>query len=402
MTDGRSPSLPDESERGPARSRRAVMRLHRLRLDNWRNFRAVDVPLERRVFLVGPNASGKSNFLDSLRFLRDIVRSGGGFQEAVALRGGVTHLRCLAARRYPDVGVAVEVGPEDDPALWRYELHFTQDNQRRPIIKAERVVRNGAILLDRPGPEDQNDPERLTQTALEQVTANRDFRPVTDFLDSVRYLHLVPQLIREPDRSVGRVNDPFGGDFLERVARTPMKTRDARLKRIQQGLKVAVPQLEELELFQNTRGTWHLRGRYQHWRPNGAWQDEADFSDGTLRLLGLLWSVVDGSGPLLLEEPELSLHAEVVARLPQMLARVQSRAGRQIILSSHAPELLRDEGIGLDEVLVLTPSREGTAVTVAGDDADIRALVEGGLDMAEALLPKTRAPHVEQLVLYGA
>lgn len=388
--------------RAPTRDRRSVMRVHRLRLDNWRNFRAVDIPLQRRVFLVGPNASGKSNLLDSLRFLRDIVRSGGGFQEAVALRGGVTHLRCLAARRYPDVGVSVEIGPEDQPALWLYELRFTQDNQRRPIIKAEKVTHAGVVLLDRPALEDQTDPERLTQTALEQVTANREFRPITEFLDSVRYLHLVPQLIREPDRSIGRVNDPFGGDFLERVARTPQKTRDARLKRIQQGLKVAVPQLEELELFQNARGTWHLRGRYQHWRPNGAWQDEADFSDGTLRLLGLLWSVVDGSGPLLLEEPELSLHAEVVARLPQMLARVQRRAGRQIVLSSHAPELLRDEGIGLDEVLVLTPSREGTAVGVAADDADISELVAGGLDLPDALLPKTRAPHVEQLVLYGA
>lgn len=35
---------------------------------------------------------------------------------------------------------------------------------------------------------------------------------------SVRYLHIVPQLIREPDRSVGRVNDPYGGDFLEQIA----------------------------------------------------------------------------------------------------------------------------------------------------------------------------------------
>lgn len=377
------------------------MRLHRLRLDNWRNFRSIDVPLERRVFLVGPNASGKSNLLDSLRFLRDVVRSGGGFQEAVALRGGVTHLRCLAARRYPEVGISAEVGPDEQPSLWRYEVRFTQDNQRRPVIKAERVIHDGRPILDRPDEDDRGDPERLTQTALEQVTANREFRPLTEFLDSIRYLHLVPQLIREPDRSVGRINDPFGGDFLERVARTPKKTREARLRRIQQGLKVAVPQLEELELFQKARGTWHLRGRYQHWRPHGAWQDEADFSDGTLRLLGLLWSVLDGSGPLLLEEPELSLHADVVARLPQMLARVQRRAGRQIILSSHAVELLSDQGIGLHEVLVLTPSPEGTIVGVAGDDQETRDLVEGGTNLADVLLPRTRPPHVEQLVLYG-
>jgi predicted ATPase len=377
------------------------MRIHGVRLENWRNFRLADVGLERRVFLVGPNASGKSNFLDSLRFLRDVARSGGGFQEAVARRGGVSRLRCLAARRYPEVALSVRIGAEDEPDAWRYELRFSQDNQRRPVIKQERVWRNGEMKLDRPDELDDADPERLRQTALEQVTANREFRLVSDFLESIRYLHLVPQLIREPDRSVGRTDDPFGGDFLERVARTPKATREARLKRIQEGLKIAVPQLEELELFQDVRGTWHLRGRYQHWRPRGAWQEEGDFSDGTLRLLGLLWSVVEGSGPLLLEEPELSLHADVVARLPQMLARLQRRSGRQIFLSSHSPDLLRDGGIGLDEVLLLVPGSEGTTVTVGADDQQIRALVEGGVDVADAVLPRTRPPRVEQLALYG-
>ncbi len=51
--------------------------------------------------------------------------------------------------------------------------------------------------------------------------ANQEFRDVADFFASVRYLHIVPQLVREPDRSVGRRNDPFGGDFLEQIARTP-------------------------------------------------------------------------------------------------------------------------------------------------------------------------------------
>lgn len=400
MNDDASSAAPGDNVGVPTVDRRPL-RLQRLRLDNWRNFRAVDVVLQRRVFLVGPNASGKSNLLDALRFLRDVARSGGGFQEAVGLRGGVTHLRCLAARRYPDVGLAVDLGTDDQPAIWQYELRFTQDNQRRPLIRAERVTYEGNVVLQRPNEEDDADRERLTQTALEQVTANREFRPVAEFLESIRYLHLVPQLIREPDRSVGHVNDPYGGDFLERVARTNKKTRDARLRKIEGALKVAVPQLEELELFQKARGTWHLRGRYQHWRPNGAWQDEADFSDGTLRLLGLLWSVVDGNGPLLLEEPELSLHADVVARLPQMFARVQRRGGRQLILSSHSSELLRDEGIGLNEVLLLTPGPEGTRVIATSQDHEIGQLVNSGVDLADVLLPRTRPPQVEQLMLYG-
>ncbi|TEU15991.1 MAG: chromosome segregation protein SMC, partial [Anaerolineales bacterium] len=54
------------------------MRFSRIKLENWRNFQEADVPLQNRVFLVGANASGKSNFLDAFRFLRDIVMPGGG------------------------------------------------------------------------------------------------------------------------------------------------------------------------------------------------------------------------------------------------------------------------------------------------------------------------------------
>jgi predicted ATPase len=108
----------------------------RLRLENWRNFTQVDVDLQNRVFLVGPNASGKSNLLDVFRFLHDIVSVGGGFQEAAGpQRGGVTKLRSLSARRYPDIVIEVHIGSDALPNAWEYELRFSQDNQRRPIIR---------------------------------------------------------------------------------------------------------------------------------------------------------------------------------------------------------------------------------------------------------------------------
>src|SRR5262249_11977465 len=155
----------------------------------------------------------------------------------------------------------------------------------------------------------------LTQTALEQVNANAAFRPVVSFLSEVRYLHLVPQVIRDPERRGSVVDDPHGGDFLQRIARTNPRTQAARLRRINEALRVAVPQLRELKLGKDEDGTPHLEATYEHWRKHGARQDERDFSDGTLRLIGLLWALQEGgaqSGPVLIEEPELSLHAGVV------------------------------------------------------------------------------------------
>jgi predicted ATPase len=377
------------------------LRFSSLRLQNWKNFARIEVDLQNRVFLVGPNAAGKSNLLDVFRFLRDLASPGGGFQEAIRRRGGVRAIRCLAARRYPDIEIRVIVEPPEATPRWEYELAFNQDAQRRARISREKVVRDGQVLLMRPSDDDTQDPERLTQTHLEQVNVNRPFRDVASFFESVRYLHIVPQLVREPDRSVGRSNDPFGGDFLEQIAKTQERTRVARLSRIRDALRVAVPQLAEVELARDDRGTPHLRGKYEHWRPQGAWQTEDQFSDGTLRLMGLLWVSMEGGGPLLLEEPELSLHPEIVRYLPQMFARVQRRTGRQIILSTHSPDLLSDDGIGLDEVLLLRPGSEGTEVVPAGAFQEIRDLLQGGMTLADAVIPKTRPAHADQLTLFG-
>lgn len=376
------------------------MRFSRLALTNWRNFVQVEVPLQKRVFLVGPNASGKSNFLDVFRFLRDLVVPGGGFEQAVITRGGISRLRSLAARREPSVGI--DVGVEDDSgATWRYQITFGQDSQRRPRVKTERVWRNGELLLDRPDDHDRDDPERLSQTHLEQTFANRPFRPLAEFFASVSYFHLVPQVIRNPDRWQGDFNDPYGGDFLERIARTNAKTQKSRLTRIVKALRVAVPQLEELRLEKDERGIPHLQGKYRHWRPQGAWQTEADFSDGTLRLIGLLWALLDEGGPLLLEEPELSLHPAVVQHIPQMIWRLlhDARRARQVILSTHSKELL-SEGVAADEILLFMPQAEETEVKAGAAVEQIKILLEAGESPGEVVIPYTQPQEVAQLALW--
>ena len=67
------------------------MQLTHLTLKNWRNFKQADFDLQDRTFVVGPNASGKSNLLDALRFLKQIATAGEGFRKrfpaAAAWRG---------------------------------------------------------------------------------------------------------------------------------------------------------------------------------------------------------------------------------------------------------------------------------------------------------------------------
>jgi len=379
------------------------MRFSSIHLENWRNFGHVDIPLQNRAFLVGPNASGKSNFLDAFRLLRDIVTSGGGFQRSVTDRGGVSLIRNLAARRYSEIVIEVTLQEGEDP-VWRYRIAFAQDNQRQPVLKEEKVWHGDDIILDRPDGDDRTDEARLRQTYLEQTIANQKFRDIANFFASIHYYHIVPQLVRDPERSRGRKADPYGGDFLEQMAGTNKRTRDSRFRRILSALKIAAPQLSDLKLDKDERGIPHLYGNYEHWRSQGAWQTEVDFSDGTLRLMGLLWALLDGTGPLLLEEPELSLHPEIVRYIPQMMLRAQRgrrRVARQLLLSTHSSDLLRDEGIAADELLMVVPSGEGSQIEVGADIAEVKGLLETGLTAAEVAIPHTRPANAVQLSLFG-
>jgi len=371
---------------------------------NWRNFKRLDVDLRERQFVVGPNASGKSNLLDIFRFLRDVASpNGGGLQKAVKQRGGVSKIRSLAARKDPEIVLEIHLSDGIDTSpRWRYELAFTQEvrGKRQTVITREVVWSGKNKIVNRPEPADNSDRERLTQTYLEQINVNVEFREITQFLQNITYLHLVPQLLRFADSIQGRVveNDPFGQGFLERIAKTPEKTRKARLRRIQDALKVAVTQLEHLEFVRDkTTGQPHLKALYSHWRPNAGWQQEDQFSDGTLRLIGLLWSLQEGDSLLLLEEPELSLNAGIVAQLAPLIHRLQKVRGRQVFVSTHSDALLNDQGIDGREVLLLMPATEGTQASVASEIAEVRALLESGMAVGEVVLPRTTPPQVHEL-----
>lgn len=373
------------------------MIIKRVRLKNWRNFRDVDVRLERRVFIVGPNASGKSNFLDVFRFLRDIARDGGGLQKAIKDRGGLSKVRCLAAREDTYINLMVEV--LDGESQWTYSLGLKQQSsgKRSVEITNEEVVRNGKTLLRRPNKEDKRDERRLTETHLEQINSNQTFRQLSDFFAKALYLHLVPQLLRHPISFTGHnlEGDPFGKSFLERIAGVQKRTRDARLRQIERVLKSAVPFIEELAFVRDDRsGQPHLEAKYKHWRKHGARQREDQFSDGTLRLIGLLWSLLEGDSLLLLEEPELSLHSAVVETLPGLMHRVMQerrwKKQRQVVISTHSWDLLKDPGIDGREVLLLQPDVEGTKLVVASDVVEIRTLLETGMTVADAVIPHSR------------
>jgi len=118
-------------------------------------------------------------------------------------------------------------------------------------------------------------------------------------------------------------------------------------------------------------------------------------------LIGLLWALQDGDGPLLLEEPELSLNDAIVEHIPLMIDRVLRKRGnssRQVVISTHSDKLLSSL-TDTHAIILLEPGSNGTIVRTA--DAQEQVAMDGGLNASEVLLPKTRPRDIDQLGLFG-
>lgn len=385
------------------------MIISKIALTNWKNFQHVDVKLPSRVFIVGANASGKSNFLDVIRFMRDVVKQAGGLQSAVEQRGGVSKIRCLAARKRSDVAIEMVLSENEDSKKpsWKYYLSFKHSGggifaKQASIVEEKVTDINGKIIVHRKETDSKEDSETLKFTLLEQPNSNQLFRAIYHFFQDTQYLHIVPQLIRDSDSYLLAANkeDFYGRNLLERMDKTNKRTRDSFLRRINEVLQLAVPQLKNIEFIKDKSGIPHLEATYEHWRAKGAKQQESQFSDGTLRLIGFMWALLDGQESILLEEPELYLHSAIVKQLPEFIFKLQRRKGRirQVIISTHSYDILSNEGIGGEETLVLITTKEGTKVTQAMELQDVKRYLQAGLSIAEAVIPKVAPSNIQQIL----
>lgn len=96
---------------------------------------------------------------------------------------------------------------------------------------------------------------------------------------------------------------------------------------------------------------------------------EEQFSDGTLRLIGLMWSLLEKRQLLLMEEPELSLNSEIVKFIPEIIENTLkgARNQKQIIISTHSPSLLSNNIDG-NNIILFTASENGTTARTPTDD----------------------------------
>ena len=370
-----------------------------LRLKNFKSVKAAEIDLDPLTIFVGPNASGKSNILNSLRFLKRALQE--QLMAAVNAEGGIQSVRHKVSGRGrpPKVGMSVRFGLEINKELavveYGFELKARRDaefevNRERCVVWAGHGVSRSILAqFDRQGSELKM-PEKFPvprlashRLALPLLTGIENFARVFDALTSVQVYAISPAIIREPQ-------DPDAGDRLESDAHNlasvlaDMKIRRKKTySRLMEYLTNAVPGNPHINPKRqgNKLGLELVQQVAEH---KTLAFDAYEMSDGTLRLLAILTAIHQRSSPLAIaiEEPEATIHPGALGVLLDALRANQERT--QILISTHSTDVLDRKDIRARSIRLVQWQNGVTRVAEMGRAS--RESVEEGLMTAGELL----------------
>lgn len=371
--------------------------LRRVVLSNYRSIGACDVQLGRLTLLVGPNGSGKSNFLDALRLIADSLQT--SLDHALRDRGGINEVRRRSTGHPTHLGCRIEFDLGERVighlafrigamARGGYEVQTEQceiqDLSRnwRDFYRVERGEVKGSSLGTPP-------PAASDRLFLVNAAGFAAFRPLYDGLSRMGFYNLSPEAIRKPQHpDAAQVLKRDGSNLASLVRELASQAPEVK-RRIEEYLGHVVRDVESVE----HHSFGHMETLEFRQRVEGArepWRFPANnMSDGTLRALGVLVALFQGlrsSSPGVslvgLEEPEAALHPAAAGLLLDSL--LEASETRQVIVTSHSPDLLDNPKVQSDALLAVISERGNTKIAPI-DDAG-RSILRDGLYTAGELL----------------
>ena len=404
-------SQPDLEAAAPAAPPSKPPFLRRVRIRGYKSIAFCDVTLEPLTVFVGRNASGKSNFLDALAFLRDVVVK--GVQEAVKLHGGRDAILCRFAPT-PSITIEIETSflPYKVKDSWtaRFGVEIDLPKTKAPLIKREHtrleapvadywteyVAENGQVLHT----SQATGHSMVNWRNAEHAFLSRyDDGPISDMSDQLKAIatyNFNPDAIRRPQK-------PMPGGVLEHDGRNLASvietTKEIEPETIERASRYLAATTNSVEFAGVLRAGGYETLRFRVSPPSNGKSllefDAANMSDGTLRAFAALIAAFQMALPhgypsvVGIEEPETALHPAATRALVDALDEATLRT--QILLTTHSADMLDNPTIRPENVRVVQMI-DGQTVIGTVDEASVDIVRRnlntlGGLERDNLLEP---------------
>ena len=354
-------------------------------IQNFKSFKNSQIPLKKFNVIIGPNASGKSNFLDALEFISsdvsipDLVKKNGGF-EAIS----------YGSHKEPII-FTCEFVLENRTFMYRFEISNKDEKPQleREILQIDKkaifeVARDstGIFFLKMKGTKQNLNTDILFQKRLPRVIKyerdiSKELKDAWTFISSWRVYNFIPHMMKKTLPITRTMTLSKYGDNLAQVLHTFLTERRDIFLDIEDSLKEAIPEIEELltPLSEDNRVSVAVR--------ESGFKDKFSFyqiSDGTFRLLAYITALKTDAQLLAFEEPENSVHPWLL----EMLIELMKNSDKQVIITTHSSKLL--DKVNVEDVLVVEKKHGASIFSRIASKKDIekiKRLLERGVTLGE-------------------
>lgn len=410
--------------------------IRRIQALHYRAFKYIDVKLSNFLILIGPNASGKSTFLDILNLIKDILNENP--QKAIEKRTSkfIELLWKQSGNKF-EIALELEIPAEirskiknKDFSLARYEIIISLDNEKGIFIGGENLwlIKEAlpasnvlGIKPTDPFPKEPNEPDYLVaprkkipsgwrkvisksaqgndyfksettewniiykfgplKTSLARIPEDEERFPVSLWVKSylmegVQFLQLNSNMMRWPCRPDLSVSFQSDGSNLPKVVQYLKNEHPNSFARWIKHIQIALPDIESIEAKERQDDRFlYLSIKHKNGLELPSWV----ISDGTLRLLAqtIIAYLPENNRIYMIEEPENGLHPMAIESIFQSLSSVYDN---QILLATHSPVILRLAEP--KQVLCFSKTPSGAVDIVSGENHPILKNWKRDVDLA--------------------
>ncbi|MEF8940348.1 MAG: AAA family ATPase [Salinivenus sp.] len=393
------------------------MKISRLQVQNFKSFDTVDVELGDFNVLIGANASGKSNFLSILTFLRDIARD--GLKDAVSMQSGeIELLRNVQLGRERPTEIRVEVGHGlDDPGSvpdfdwgagvgpdsvklsgFYYEIGLRHEESDFRIGREEatwagyfqkessdqRVFDVQSNSRESPYSEwDSHSPNGTlftssedSKTSLLQVESHGLWTTFTrEVFSSLRIFDFgTGRFDTGISSQKGKSQLEENGQNVALVLRNLLKNPERRRKFLNLAT-VLLPFVEDADVDRFAGESLLMKLQEAH--SGDRYLPASLLSEGTVKVVSLIIALYfENIWVGAFEEPATSLHPKLISQLMQMMTEVSEE--KQIFITTHNPEVIKHVDLG-DVYLVSRDDDGFSQISKPGDKTEVRTFLKNDL-----------------------